>query len=161
MALCTANRPIARVAPNATTTRLVRRARAGRGRRCSSMSVAGELDASKDLGWQYRLTNIGRIAVAESVLISDGSTFIFFCSLSHHPSVSVCICLLHSLRKRSTRASYARNLAQGQCIGECYTSDGHVACESEEYCGGCDECKHGPPGTSGEGTALLIHVCRW
>ena len=113
------------------------------------------------VGWRYRVINIGRIAVADSILISDGSTFIMFCSLSHHLSFSVCICLLHS--RRSSRANHARNLAQGGCPDGCWDDYGSVYCDSPD-CKGCSECYHdqtGPPGTSGEGTALLIHVCRW
>ena len=107
------------------------------------------------------MINIGRIAVADSILISDGSTFISFCSLSHHLSFSVCICLLHSLRRRSSRANRARNLAQGGCPDGCRDADGKPYCESAD-CQGCSECHQtGPPGTSGEGTARLIHVCRW
>ena len=107
------------------------------------------------VGWRYRVINIGRIAVADSILISDGCIFISFCSLSHYLSVSVCICLLHS--RRSSRANRARNLAQGGCPDGCWDDYGSVYCDSPD-CQGWSECYHdqtGPPGTSGEGTALL------
>ena len=94
-----------------------------------------------NVGRQYRLINIGRIAVADSILISAAPlSSSSLRSRPHHVSFSVRICLLHPLRKRSTHASYARHLVRGKCEDWCYGSDGSVYCHEGDSCGGCHEC---------------------